>query len=559
MAQAVMELFPGVKLGIGPAIENGFYYDFDLSTQLSPEDLPKIEDKMKEIINAKHKFERIETSKQEAIKLFEEKGEKYKVEILNEIEGDKVSLYKNANFVDLCRGPHLEHTGHIKAFKLLSIAGAYWRGIETNPMMQRIYGTVFPTQKELDEYLNLLEEAKKRDHRKLGKELDLFSFHEEAGAGFVYYHPKGAILRNIIEEFLKKENLNRGYEFVNIPHIAKIDLWNTSGHTNYYKENMYFMQIDKQDYVVKPMNCPGHILIFKRKTVSYRDLPVRYFEMGTVYRYEKSGVLHGLLRVRGFTQDDAHIFCREDQLESEILSIIDFIIYVMKVFGFDFKINLSTRPEKYAGTLDNWEKATAILEKALQDHDLPFEIDPGAGVFYGPKIDVKLKDSIGREWQGPTVQVDFNLPQRFDLTYIGEDGKERTPVMVHRAILGSLERFMGALIEHYGGAFPTWLSPVQVKIIPITDRNNAYGQMIMEKLKELGARAEIDMRREKMGAKIRDAQLQKIPYMLVIGDKEEKDQTISIRHRNKGDLGTKSVADFLFDLKPEISYNVTGG
>src|SRR3989339_666015 len=474
LAQAVMEIFPGVKLGIGPSTDDGFYYDFDLPQAITPEDLPKIEKAMKDICKKNQKFERQEVSKEEAIRLFEEKGEKYKVEILNEIDSDKVSLYRNGDFVDLCRGPHVDFTGRIKAFKLLSIAGAYWRGIETNPMMQRIYGAAFPTKDELEAYLTNLEEAKKRDHRKLGKELDLFSLHEEAGAGLVYYHPKGAMLRSLIEDFMKKENLKRGYEQVYIPHIAKIDLWNTSGHTNYYRENMYFMKIDEQEYVVKPMNCPGHILIYGRKTRSYRDLPIRYFEFGTVYRYEKSGVLHGLLRVRGFTQDDAHIFCRDDQLEGEIIQILDFIAHVMQVFGFEYKINLSTRPEKFAGTAANWELATNILQKTLQDRGLPFEIDPGAGVFYGPKIDVKLKDSIGREWQGPTVQVDFNLPQRFDLTYVAEDGKEKTPVMVHRAILGSLERFMGALIEHYGGAFPTWLAPVQLKIIPITDRNNGY-------------------------------------------------------------------------------------
>ncbi|MDD5382289.1 MAG: threonine--tRNA ligase [Candidatus Margulisbacteria bacterium] len=552
MAHAVQELFPGVKLGIGPAIENGFYYDFDLPEQLTPEDLPKIEEKMREIIKKEHKFERVEMDKKKAIELFEERGEKYKVELLHEIEDQKVSLYKSGNFVDLCRGPHIEHTGHIKALKLLSIAGAYWHGIETNPMMQRIYGTVFPSQKELDEYVKNIEEAKKRDHRRLGKELDLFSIHEEAGSGFVYYHPKGAVLRGVIEDFLKQENAKRGYESVVIPHIAKIDLWNTSGHTNYYRENMYFMKIDEQDYVVKPMNCPGHILIFKRKTRSYRDLPIRYFELGTVYRYEKSGVLHGLLRVRGFTQDDAHIFCREDQLEEEILQIIDFITYVMKVFGFEFKVNLSTRPEKFAGTPENWERATAILEKSLMDRGLPFEVDPGAGVFYGPKIDIKLKDCLGREWQGPTVQVDFNLPQRFDLTYVGEDGKEKTPVMVHRAILGSLERFIGALIENYGGAFPLWLSPTQVVVMPIADRHGPYAQQVAEELRQNGFRVETDLRREKIGAKIRDAQMQKAPYMLIIGDKEEQGKLVAVRHRTKGDLGTKALAEFQAELRKEI-------
>ena len=559
MANAVLALFPGVKLGIGPAIEDGFYYDFDLPEKLTPEDLPKIEEKMREIIKHQHKFERIEIDKQKAIELFEGRGEKYKVELLHAIEDKTVSLYKSGNFVDLCRGPHIEHTGHIKAFKLLSIAGAYWHGIETNPMMQRIYATVFNTQKELDEYIHKMEEAKKRDHRKLGKDLDLFSFHEEAGAGFVYYHPKGAMLRAIIEDFLRKENLKRGYEFVVIPHLAKVDLWNTSGHTNYYRANMYFMQIDEQDYVVKPMNCPGHILIFKRKTRSYRDLPIRYFELGTVYRYEKSGVLHGLLRVRGFTQDDAHIFCRPDQLESEILQVLDFIAFVMGVFGFEYKINLSTRPEKFAGTVEKWDYATAVLQKSLQDRGLPFEIDPGAGVFYGPKIDVKLKDSLGREWQGPTVQVDFQLPQRFELAYIGEDGKENTPVMVHRAVLGSLERFIGALIEHYAGAFPLWLSPVQVAVLPISDRHAEYAEKVAHELRQADIRVETDARRETIGAKIRGAQLQKTPYMLIIGDKEQAAGSVAIRSREKGDLGAKPLSDFLFDLKQEISYNSNRG
>jgi len=552
MAQAVIELFPGVKLGIGPSIENGFYYDFDMPEQITPEDLPKIEKKMKEIIKANAKFEKIEMTKDEAAKFLEERGEKYKIEILHEIPDAKVTFYKHGDFIDMCRGPHVRYTKEIKAFKLLSIAGAYWHGIETNPMMQRIYGTAFANKEDLDKYLKSLEEAKKRDHRKLGKELDLFSFHEEAGAGFVYYHPKGATIRNIIEDFLKDENKKRGYEFVSIPHIAKVDLWNTSGHTNYYRENMYFMQIDEQDYVVKPMNCPGHILIYKRKTMSYRDLPVRFFELGTVYRYEKSGVLHGLLRVRGFTQDDAHIFCRLDQLEGEIVSVLEFIDYVMKTFKFEYEVNLSTRPEKFAGTVDNWDKATEILQKALKDKKVPFEIDPGAGVFYGPKIDIKLKDAIGRLWQGPTVQVDFNLPQRFDLQYTAADGSRQTPVMVHRAILGSIERFFGALIEHYAGAFPTWLAPVQVKILSIADRHNVYATSIKQKLEDKGFRVEVDARKEKIGAKIRDAQLQKIPFMLIIGDKEEKDKVLAVRHRSKGDLGVKKLSDFMAELRSAV-------
>jgi threonyl-tRNA synthetase len=552
MAQAVIELFPGVKLGIGPSIENGFYYDFDMPEQITPEDLPKIEKKMKEIIKGGQKFERISMKKAEAIKLMEERGEKYKIELLHEIEDETVSLYKSGDFIDLCRGPHVESTGQIKAFKLLSIAGAYWHGIETNPVMQRIYGTAFNTQKELDEYLKNLEEAKKRDHRRLGKDLDLFSIHEEAGTGFVYYHPKGSVVRNIIESFLKEENVKRGYELVFIPHIAKVDLWNTSGHTNYYRENMYFMQIDEQDYVIKPMNCPGHILIYKRKLVSYRDLPIRFFELGTVYRYEKSGVLHGLLRVRGFTQDDAHIFCRLDQLESEIIDVLEFIDYTMKVFGFEYEINLSTRPEKFAGTVENWEKATEILQKALKGKKVPFEIDPGAGVFYGPKIDVKLKDALGRLWQGPTVQVDFNLPERFNLTYVAEDGSKKAPVMVHRAILGSIERFLGALIEHYAGAFPAWLAPVQVMVMPIADRHNDYAMNVAAELRNNGMRAEIDLRREKIGAKIRNAQLQKVPYMIILGDKEEKEKAVAVRSRGKGDLGAKKLAEFVKELSKEI-------
>ncbi|MEE8638001.1 MAG: threonine--tRNA ligase [Candidatus Margulisiibacteriota bacterium] len=552
MAQAVIELFPGVKLGIGPAIENGFYYDFDMPEQITPEDLPKIEKKMKEIIKANQKFKRIEMSKEEAIRLMEERGEKYKIELLHEIEDEKVTLYQNSDFIDLCRGPHVETTGQIKAFKLLSIAGAYWHGIETNPVMQRIYGTAFHTQKEVDDYIKSLEEAKKRDHRRLGKELDLFSIHEEAGTGFVYYHPKGTVIKNVIEDFLRKENLKRGYELVSIPHIAKVDLWNTSGHTNYYRENMYFMQIDEQDYVIKPMNCPGHILIYKRKTVSYRDLPIRYFELGTVYRYEKSGVLHGLLRVRGFTQDDAHIFCRLDQLEDEILSVLEFVDFVMRVFKFEYEVNLSTRPEKFSGTVENWDKATSILQRALQDRNIPFQIDPGAGVFYGPKIDIKLKDAIGRLWQGPTIQVDFNLPERFNLTYTAEDGSKKTPVMVHRAILGSIERFFGALIEHFAGAFPLWLAPVQVMVMPIADRHNEYAQEVAKKLKEKDVRVETDLRREKIGAKIRDAQMQKVPYMIILGDKEAEENNLAVRHRTKGDLGAKKLKDFLSGLRQEI-------
>lgn len=555
MAQAVKELFPSARLGIGPAIEEGFYYDFDIpNITLTPEDLIKIEDKMQQIIKEDQKFERKEITKEEAVKLF--KDNPYKLELIRGIPDEKVSIYKNGSFIDLCRGPHLNSTGEIKAYKLLSVAGAYWKGLETNPVLQRIYGTAFETKKELDDYVNNLEEAKKRDHRKLGKELDLYSIHEEAGAGFVYYHPNGAMLRYVIEEFLRKENLKRGYELVNIPHIAKINLFQRSGHTEYYKENMYFMQIDKQDYVIKPMNCPGHVLIYERKLRSYRDLPIRYFEFGTVYRYEKSGVLHGLLRVRGFTQDDAHIFCRPDQLEGEIISVLEFVEYIMRVFGFDYVVNLSTRPDKFAGSEESWAHATVALEKALKNKGIKYEIDPGAGVFYGPKIDIKLKDAIGRQWQGPTIQVDFNNPERFNLSYIDESGKKQLPVMIHRAVLGSLERFIGALIEHYAGAFPLWLAPVQAIILPIADRHMEYAQKVAASLREKDLRVQIDGRREKIGHKIREAELQKIPYMLVIGDKEVEDKNLSVRSKSAGDLGKMSLNDLALSLLDQTNKKI---
>ncbi|MBN3040465.1 MAG: threonine--tRNA ligase [Candidatus Omnitrophica bacterium] len=551
MASAVQKLYPGTKLGIGPSIENGFYYDFDLKEQLTNDSLAQIEEKMKEIIKADLKFERLDLSRQEAIKLMKERDETYKVELLNDIKDDKVSLYRHGDFIDLCRGPHLNSTGEVKAFKLLSVAGAYWHGIETNPMLQRIYGTAFGDKKELKAHLNYLEEAKKRDHRKLGKELDLFSIHEEAGAGFIYYHPKGAIIRNIIEEFLRKENLRRGYQLVYIPHIAKIDLFDTSGHTSYYRENMYFMKIDDQDYVIKPMNCPGHILIFKRKLTSYRDLPIRFFELGTVYRYEKSGVLHGTLRVRGFTQDDAHIFCQFEQLKSEILDVLDFIDYVMKVFGFEYEVNLSTRPAKYAGEAANWDKAEEILQQALKEKNISFEIDPGAGVFYGPKIDIKLKDALGRYWQGPTVQVDFNLPERFDISYTDADGTKKRPVMVHRAILGSIERFFGALIENYAGAFPLWLAPVQIEVISITKENKDYAAKVKDVLEKEGFRTELDARDETLQRKIREKELQKIPYMAIVGKNEEEASKVSLRKRGMKNLGLLSLEELVDTLKKE--------
>ena len=553
MAEAVSQLYPDAKFAIGPAIETGFYYDFDIPKKLTPEDLEKIEKKMQEIVKKDLPFERLEMSKQDALDILEKEGEKYKQELVMEIPDGTVSFYRQGGFTDLCRGPHLPSTSYIKAFKLLSLAGAYWRGDENREMLQRIYGTAFSNKKELDEYLHKLEEAEKRDHRKLGKELDLFSIHEEAGAGFIYYHPKGAMLRMVIEDFLKKEHIKRGYQLVTIPHLAKADLWKRSGHMDYYRENMYVMEVDKTEYVVKPMNCPGHILIFERKTVSYRDLPIRYFELGTVYRYEKSGVLHGLLRVRGFTQDDAHIFCTPDQLQEEIKATMNFAFDMLKTFGFEYEVNLSTRPEKFVGTEENWRLATEALEKAMKSRKIKYEIDPGAGVFYGPKIDIKLKDAIGRLWQGPTIQVDFNIPERFDLSFVGEDGAKHRPAMIHRVVLGSIERFLGALIEHYAGAFPAWLAPVQVSILPIADRHIEYANKLKDALMEKDIKVEIDSRREKIGAKIRDAQLQKVPYMLIVGDKEAKEEKVSVRSRSKGDLGPKGAKEFSAELLEEIA------
>lgn len=551
MAQAVKELYPEAKLGIGPAIENGFYYDFDLPQQLTPEDLPKIEAKMKEIIKANQKFECLKLDKSEALKLMKERGEKYKLELIEAIAEDNVSLYKNAEFVDLCRGPHLESTGKISAFKLLSVAGAYWHGIETNPVLQRIYGVAFNNPKELKVHLRNLEEAKKRDHRKLGKELDLFSICEEAGAGFVYYHPKGAIVRQIIEDFLRKENVRRGYELVATPHIAKIDLYDTSGHTSYYRPNMYFTKIDQQDYVIKPMNCPGHILIYKRNLVSYRDLPIRFFELGTVYRYEKSGVLHGLLRVRGFTQDDAHIFCRLNQLKDEIISVLEFVDYTMKKFGFEYEVNLSTRPEKFAGQAEVWDQAEAILQEALRAKDVAFEIDSGAGVFYGPKIDVKLKDALGRFWQGPTIQVDFNLPERFDLSYVDEDNSRKRPVMIHRAVLGSIERFLGALVEHYAGKFPFWLAPVQISVLNVTKEAKDYALTVGKVLQDQGFRVEVDVKDQTLQKKIREKELLKIPFMVILGNKEKESGKASLRRQGMKDLGTLEMEELLKLFKKE--------
>jgi len=552
MAEAVQSIFPDAKFGIGPAIEDGFYYDFGLSRPLTPDDLPVIEKKMSKIIAANLPFTRQEVTREEAKKVFA--TQPYKLELIDELPDEKVSLYQQGSFTDLCRGPHVNSTREIKAFKLISIAGAYWRGDERNPMLQRIYGVAFNTKEALAEHLNKLEEAAKRDHRKLGKELDLFSIHAEAGPGLVHWHPKGAVIRRVIEDFWKEEHIKRGYDIVYTPHISRLDLWKTSGHWEFYRENMYSpMDIDEQQYIIKPMNCAGHILIYKTKLHSYRELPIRYAELGTVYRYERSGVLHGLARVRGFTQDDAHIFCRFDQLEEEVVRVLELTRFMMETFGFtNHKVLLSTRPEKYSGALEAWEEATSTLQKALSRSGIAYEVDPGEGVFYGPKIDTKIEDALGRAWQGPTVQVDFNLPQRFDVNYIGEDGQEHMAVMVHRTVLGSMERFIASLIEHYGGAFPVWLAPVQVKIVPVADRHLDYANELETRLKDDNVRAEVDSRSERMNLKIRQAQLEKIPYVLVIGDREAATATVSVRLRDGSQFNDQSLDSFKETVKSAI-------
>jgi threonyl-tRNA synthetase len=533
MAQAVKDLFPEVKVTIGPAIEDGFYYDFDRAVGFTPEDLDKIEKRMAEIVKADRPFKRMEMGRDEAIRFFDNKGETYKAEIIRELPDETVSLYDQEGFIDLCRGPHVPSAGYIKAYKLLNSAGAYWRGDEKNPMLQRIYGTAWATQDQLKEYLDRLEEIKRRDHRKLGRDLELFSHEDETGAGLILWHPKGAVIRRVIEDFWKDEHFKGGYELVYTPHIARLDLWKQSGHWDFYRDSMYApMVIDEVEYELKPMNCPFHIAIYKSKMRSYRDLPVRWAELGTVYRYERSGALHGLMRVRGFTQDDAHIFCRPDQLEPEIFQVLDFTLFILRTFGFsDYDIYLSTQPEKYVGTQGNWDAATEALKSALEKKGLNYSIDPGEGVFYGPKIDIKIKDVLGRSWQCTTIQVDFNLPERFKVEYIGEDGNAHQPIMVHRALMGSLERFFGVLIEHYAGAFPVWLAPVQAKICTITDRQAGYAKAAAAEMRAAGIRAEADVRNEKIGYKIREATLQKVPYIIVVGDKEESGGQFNVRFR----------------------------
>lgn len=550
MAEAVKSLFPDAKFAIGPAIEDGFYYDFDLPRPLAMEDLPAIEAKMKEIIQAGLPFTGEEISAKEALKLFCDQP--YKVELIKDLGEEKVTIYKQGDFTDLCRGPHVKTTGEVKAFKLTSVAGAYWRGDEKRPMLQRIYGIAFAKQADLDEYLKKIAEAAKRDHRKLGKELDLFSLHEDAGPGLVYWHPKGAMVRQLVEDFWKAEHRRRGYDIVYSPHIAKVHLWQTSGHWNFYRDNMYSpMEIDEIEYVLKPMNCPFHILMYKTQIRSYRNLPMRYAELGTVYRYERSGVLHGLARVRGFTQDDAHIFCRPDQIESEVKDVVELAQFMMKSFGFsEYEMMLSTRPDKAVGSEDSWDMATAALRNVLEKLKIPYHVDPGEGVFYGPKIDVKLKDALGRLWQGPTIQVDFQMPERFGVTYVGEDGQEHRSVMIHRTVLGSMERFFACLIENYAGAFPLWLAPIQVVVIPIADRHADYARKIFEQMRVADIRAQLDDRSERMNLKIREAQINKIPYMLIVGDKEVESETVSVRLRTGEDLGSLKFTDFLARIKP---------
>ncbi len=563
MAHAIQTLYPEAKFGVGPAIESGFYYDIDINTALTEDDLLKIEKKMVEITSQKNPFKRTELPKKEAVKFFEKKGDNYKLEILSELDesNEVISIYDEGEFTDLCTGPHVPDVGKIKFVKLLTVSGSYWRGDEHNKRMQRIYGISFPKKKMLDDYLLFLEEAKKRDHRKLGKQLDLFSIHDEAGAGLIYWHPKGARVRNTIETFWRAAHLENGYELLYTPHMGKSWLWETSGHLGFYKDSMYSpMKIDEQDYFVKPMNCPFHIMIYQTNLRSYRDLPLRWAELGTVYRYEKSGVLHGLLRVRGFTQDDAHIFCTHEQMEDEIIEVVRFSRYMLKSFGFeDLAFYVATKPEGSVGDDESWEKATNSLKHALEKENQKYEIDEGGGAFYGPKIDIKIKDALNREWQLSTIQFDFNEPERFKMSYIGEDGKEHRPFMVHRALLGSIERFMGILIEHYAGAFPTWLAPVQAAVLPVSQNFMDYAQKVTDELKASGVIAQLDERNEKIGYKIRDWETHKVPYMLVVGEKEKEAGTVSVRKHKVGDKGSISVEEcknqILEEIKNKTNHN----
>ncbi|MGM0652415.1 MAG: threonine--tRNA ligase [Bacillota bacterium] len=552
LAHAVKRLYPNVKLGIGPAIENGFYYDFEFEEPISSDDLKTIEKEMKKIVKERNQIRRREMSREEALELFEKRNEPYKVELIKELPEDAViSCYEQDDFIDLCAGPHLPHTGMVKAFKLTSLAGAYWRGSEHNPMLQRIYGTAFPTKERLQHYLDMLEEAKKRDHRKLGRELELFSLHDE-GPGFPFLHNNGNVIWQELTDFWREEHRRAGYEEIKTPLILNRTLWEQSGHWDHFREDMYFTRIDEQDYAVKPMNCPGAMLVYRSKMHSYRDLPRRIAEMGIVHRHELSGTLHGLMRVRSFTQDDAHIFMLPDQVESEVAGVIELMDLFYSVFGFDYRVELSTRPEKAMGTAEMWDKATGILEKVLVDKNIDYRLNEGDGAFYGPKIDFHLEDCLGRSWQCGTIQLDFQMPEKFDLTYIGEDGDKHRPVVIHRVIYGSMERLMALLIEHYGGAFPTWLAPVQVTVIPVTDRSHDYAGKVFERLNNQGFRVTIDQRNEKVGYKIREAQLKKIPYMLIVGDKEVESDQVAVRHRNEGDLGAEELENLIQKIKTEI-------
>lgn len=552
MAQAVQNLFPGTKLGIGPAIQDGFYYDFDSDHTFTPEDLAAIEKEMARIIQAGQPFRRQEVSREEAVQLFTERGELYKVELINDLPADaKISIYRQGDFLDLCAGPHVPDTGRVKAVKLLSLAGAYWRGSEENKMLQRIYGTSFPKKTLLEEYLQRLEEAKKRDHRKLGAELDLFLLMDE-GPGFPFFLPKGMVLRNELENFWRQEHAKWGYQEIKTPVILNTSLWQQSGHWDHYKENMYFTKIDEQDFAVKPMNCPGSMLVYRNKLHSYREFPLRVGELGLVHRHELSGALHGLMRVRCFTQDDAHIFMMPSQIKDEIKNVIDLTDSIYKLFGFEYHVELSTRPEKAMGDLAVWDLATDALRQAMVEKGMNFKINEGDGAFYGPKIDFHLKDCLGRTWQCGTIQLDFQMPEKFDLSYIGEDGQKHRPVMIHRVVFGSIERFIGILTEHFAGAFPLWLAPVQAKVFPITDRQAEYAEQLTADLLAAGIRAEVDLRNEKVGYKIREAQGQKIPYMLVVGDKEMAEGTVAVRQRTEGDLGAKPAAQVIAELQEEI-------
>ena len=553
MAEAVQSLFPDVKVTIGPAIENGFYYDFDVPEPFEPEDLERIEKRMAEIIQQDHPFVRKVVPVKEAVDFFGQKGETYKLELLNDIEGETVSLYSQGNFTDLCRGPHIPSAGFVKAFKLTSVAGAYWRGDERNKMLQRVYGTAFADKESMEQYLTLLEEAKRRDHRRLGRELDLFQFNDEAGAGLPIYHPKGAMMRMVIEDFMKREHIKRGYDIVIGPMILKQELWERSGHFDNYRENMYFTEVEGQRYGIKPMNCLAHMLIYKSKLRSYRDLPLRYFELGTVHRHEKSGVLHGMLRARAFTQDDAHILCTPEQLIDEIVGVMDFIAHTMDVFGFSYSMELSTRPEKSIGSDEDWERATDALRFALEKQGQEYAVNEGDGAFYGPKIDFKLRDAIGRQWQCATIQCDFTLPERFDLTYIDSSGEKRRPVMLHRVILGSMDRFLGVLIEHYAGAFPVGFAPLQAVILTITDEHIPFGETVLSDLRTAGIRVRADFRNEKLGLKVREAQIEKIPYALIIGKAEVEGKSVTPRLLTGENLNSMKIGDFIDYIKNESS------